>query len=485
MITKRSPGTDDADAAFAVLVSYAIRSGRIDQAEKMVAQASEQSKPRLELQLGSAMWVKYLEMSQPGQPTPPDDAALAKLKAPALKFLQSGFDSLKKEGAASELLATAGLYLAQALLSDGKYLEAISVLEDEQAGPLKLIANNNPLATKPPYMIEAYKTALRAYVSVSPPQEDKAVDTIQALDKVVRASTEAAQASEQMNRIYIAMGVALQKQLEDLKAAGNDKEAQRVAVAFAKFIDRISAQSGSGNWATRVWLAQTYFALANDHKPSDSESNASKPLGAAAKAYFIKSRDTYQALIKEAEGDPKLPPSDGAVLAAKMQLGECYRALGEFDKAIESFADILKQKGASLAVQRAAAKTYEQRGEKEDVKYFENAIHGGLPTKPGGPNLVWGWVRISTETARAARSDKTFRDSFFDARLNIAQCRYKAAMKKEGKARQDDLLNAKLGIQSLSRVYPDYGGEKWKPQFEAILKDIKTAEDGAAKKESS
>src|SRR6185369_10454004 len=39
LITKRSPGTEDADSAFAVLVSYAIRSGRIDQAEKMVGEA--------------------------------------------------------------------------------------------------------------------------------------------------------------------------------------------------------------------------------------------------------------------------------------------------------------------------------------------------------------------------------------------------------------------------------------------------------------
>ena len=424
-------------------------------------------------------------MNQPGQPTPPDEAELAKLKAPALKYLQSGFESLKKDGAPSELAATTGLYLTQALLSDTKYADAIAVLEDPKVGPLKLIASDNAAAAKPQYQIEAYKAALRGFVSVSPPQEDKAVDTIQSLEKVVKASTDAAKASEQMNRIYIGMGVALQKQIEELKAAGNDQEAQRVAVAFAKFIDRIGAQPGAANWATRVWLAQTYFALANDHKPGEKEGDAPKSLGAMAKAYFTKSRDAYQALIKEAESDPKLPPSDGAILAAKMQLGECYRALGEFDKAIESFSEILKQKEASLAVQRAAAMTYEERGEREDVKYFENAIHGGNKTKPDGPNLIWGWVKISTVAGRAARSDKTFRDSFFDARLNIARCRYKAAMKKEGEARREDLLNAKLGIQSLSRVYPDYGGERWKPQFEALNKDIQREEEKLPKKTGS
>jgi hypothetical protein len=87
--------------------------------------------------------------------------------------------------------------------------------------------------------------------------------------------------------------------------------------------------------------------------------------------------------------------------------------------------------------------------------------------------------------ARAARSDKTFRDAFFEARLNIARCRYEAAMKKEGNARRDDLSNAKLGIQSLARIYPDYGGERWKPHFEGLVKDIQHEEDSLSKKTGS
>ena len=109
LIAKRSPGTEDADAAFSVLVSYAIRSGRIDQAEKMLGEASSQAKPRLELQLGNAMWARYWEMSQPGQAKPPDAAAVEKLKAAAVKYLRSGFDTLKKEANASDFGATTGI----------------------------------------------------------------------------------------------------------------------------------------------------------------------------------------------------------------------------------------------------------------------------------------------------------------------------------------------------------------------------------------
>jgi tetratricopeptide (TPR) repeat protein len=489
LIAKRSPGTEDADSAFAVLVSYAIRSGRIDQAEKLVGEASTQAKPRLELQLGNAVWARYWEVSQPGQATPPDEAALEKLKLSAMKYLRGGFDSLKKESNASEMGATTGLFLAQALLSDGKYAEAIEVLEDEKAGPLKLIASENPTAVRPQYSVEAYKAALRAYVSVSPPQEDKAVDTMQSLEKIVKAGGDAEKSAEQLNRLYIGMGTALQKQIEDLRAAGKEQEAKRVGIAFAKFIDRIGAQQGSSNWATRVWLAQTYYAMATDHqpaaKPGVAANGAAAPLGNAPRVYFSKSRDTYQQLLKEAKDNPKLPPSENSVLAAKMQLGECYRALGQYDKALDAFSEILKDKEKSLAVQRAAAITYEERGKNEDAKWFENAIHGGNKAKADGQNLIWGWAKISTVAGRAAKKDKTFRDSFFDARLNIAKCRYQAAMKKQGNERRNDLMNAKLGIQSLSQIYPDYGGEKWKPQFEVLLKDIQREEDNLPKKAAS
>jgi tetratricopeptide (TPR) repeat protein len=181
-------------------------------------------------------------------------------------------------------------------------------------------------------------------------------------------------------------------------------------------------------------------------------------------------------LLKESANNPKLPPSDTAVLAAKMQLGECYRALGQYQQALDVFAEILKEKEASLAVQRVAALTYQERGQREDAKFLENAILGGYKSKPTNQNRIWGWVRISTVAARAARTDDKFRDSFYEARLNIARCRYLAAMKQTGDSRQQDLAKAKQGIVTLRQLYPDLGGDRWKPQFDKLLKDIQREE---------
>jgi tetratricopeptide (TPR) repeat protein len=480
LIAKRSPGTEDADRAFAVLCNYAIRSGRLDQADKLLGEVSAQTRPQLEMQLGSATWMRYLDISRPGQTPPPDEAGLTKLKTAACKYLESGFASLRKQtdAPANELGVTTGLFLAQALLNDAKYPEAIEVLEDEKAGPLKLIAHENPIAVKPQFAIEAYKAALRAYISISPPQDDKALATMQALEKVIKSRGNDEKSSEQLNLIYMSMGGALQKQIEDLRAEGKDAEAKRAGMAFAKFVDKMGTQQGA-TWTTRSWLAQSYLTMASDrHAGGNSAGNngMTAPLDNAARVYYTKARDAYSQLIKDAAADPKAAPSPTAVLQARLKLAECYRALGQFDKAIEAYSAVLKEKETSLDVQRAAAITYAERGQREDPKWFENAIHGGNKAKADGQNLVWGWVKISSMVAQAARKDKSFRDSFFDARLNIARCRYHAAMKKEGNARRDDLTNAKQGIESLSRVYPDYGGEKFKPQFEELLKDIQREE---------
>jgi hypothetical protein len=158
-----------------------------------------------------------------------------------------------------------------------------------------------------------------------------------------------------------------------------------------------------------------------------------------------------------------------------MQLGECLRALGQYTEALDMFSAILKEKEASLVVQRAAAQTYQERGQAENVQWLENAIHGGHKLKSTGQNRIWGWLKISQVAQRAAQADARYRDTFYEARANIARCRYLAAMKQNGDARRQNLAKAKQGIQSLAQVYPDLGGEKWRVEFDAILKQIQAA----------
>jgi tetratricopeptide (TPR) repeat protein len=479
-IVRRWPGTEDADAAFGVLVSIAIRTGRTDDAERLLGQASKQSRPRLELLLGNALWGRYLELSKTDAESPAGAESLSKLKASAIKYLQSGGNTASKEMSVSDSGVTAALYLVQALLSDGEYSEAIRRLEEKETGLLTLITKKHPTASKPAYAIEAYKAALRAYVSVTPPQDKKAVAAMQSLEKLVTSNNADGKAAEQLMRIYISMGVALQKQLEELQSAGKREEATRVAGAFAKFLDRIGAEQAEADWPTRVWLAQMYYSLGTgDQSDPAGNGTRSAPIATAdksAREHLNKSLIAYQKLLDEVAKDPKLAPSESAVLAVKMQLGECFRALGRYGDALDTFSDILRDKEASLAVQRAAALAYQERGQREDAQWLERAIHGGYKVKATGRNRIWGWLRISQVAGRAAQSDPKFWDSFFEARFNLSKCRYLAAIKQSGDERQQDLARARQSIQSLAQLYPKLGGEQWKPQFDRLTRDIQREE---------
>jgi tetratricopeptide (TPR) repeat protein len=285
--------------------------------------------------------------------------------------------------------------------------------------------------------------------------------------------------------------------MEELRASGRGAEADRVASAFVQFLERIAARQGEANWSTRVWLAQTYFDLgtaqqvvsangtakaarraSQGDRGNNGKTQAVTPIKGAAREYVVKARDIFQKLIEAAAKDPKLPPSETAVLAVRMKLGECLRALGQYEQALNAFSAILKEKESSLVVQRAAAYAYQQRGQAEDSKWLERAIHGGYRLRSTGENRIWGWIKISREAARAARADPKYRDTFYEARLNVARCRYLAAMKQNGASRQQDLAKAKQSIQSLAQLYPDLGGERWRGEFEALLKQI----DSAAKR---
>jgi hypothetical protein len=50
-----------------------------------------------------------------------------------------------------------------------------------------------------------------------------------------------------------------------------------------------------------------------------------------------------------------------------------------------------------------------------------------------------------------------------------------AAMKQSGDAQKQGLAKAKQGIQSLAQIYPDLGGEKWRSEFDEIMKQIQRA----------
>lgn len=461
-ITRRWPDSDDAKNAFSVLLGFAIRNNRLDDAKRMLAEVAPERRAAMQLKLGGALWAKCLEGSRKEGSAATD---LAALRGEAIALLTSGLAKPSRNVSAVE--ATSALFLVQAFVGDGRYEEAIDLLQDSKIGPLTLIQGQNKAAQGKGFASGAYRAALQAYVLVVPPQGEKAVEIMASLEELAGSNGQATtQAADRLTKIYIGLGVQLQRQIEALRKSGQVPEAERVTAAFAEFLDRVADRQQSANWVGRSWIARTYLSMGEGL-------GSENPRG---KVYLSRARDTYQQMLEQAKQNEGFAPSALSILAAKKQLAVSLQKSGEHQAALKLFATILKEKQTRLDVQKAAAYAYQARGEAGEARWLERAIAGGFKLKSTGKNVVWGWAKIASVVKRYADTNPRHRETFFEAWLNIAQCRYQIGMKSSGTNREQHLSRATATVRSISQQYPDLGGPEWRDKFDQLAKAIQTTQ---------
>ena len=469
LVATRWPSADQAASAVNVLIGIKLREKQLDEAEKLLDRLPAESRAAAELRLGSALWTQFLQMPRGrGDDLSPEAAAL---RDKAAGLLASGFENVRKSGKPSAPAAAGGLYLVQHLLGQGDAKGALAVLQDESVGPLTLVEAKAPVASEPRFVMEIYKTALRAYLSTEPPDREQARKMMAALDAASAKLGD--EGAAQLTRVYASLGLQLQRQLKQLTSTGQDARAAEVAAAFRDVMDRVAAQPGGGNWTIAKWVADTNLQLGQGLE------------GDEARPYLDRAKTAYQTVLAAAkEGGAGAPDADAALMAHK-RLGDCLIALGEFKPAIDEYAAALRAKPMMLDVQQAAAAGLQQWGVAKRVpKAFDEAIQGALPKD--GKHLIWGWAKLAqvAEGARrqAAQAAATkpemaeraarYEDVFFDAHYNIAKARFQAAGVSAPAERKNHLTKAKQNIEAMKQLFPDLGGPTWKAQFEKLLIDI-------------
>jgi tetratricopeptide (TPR) repeat protein len=469
LIATRWPQAPEAAAAANLMIQTAIRENRLDEAEALLAKLPEASRGSAQLTLGAALWTQYLRNTA-GQREAPSESAIV-LRDKAGDQLGAGFTSLRKSGELTSTSAAGALYLVQYLLAKGDSKAALEVLQDEKVGPLTLVNAKDEVASRPEFILETYKTALRTFLSAAPPEREQGAAMMKTLDDFVTKQG-GEKAAQQLTDVYLGLGVQLQRQLKELSASGQIDKAQQVAVAFGDVLDRVAQRPDADAWRIRTWLAQTNLQLGQ------------VLTGKAADEYVDRAMTSFQAILDAAAKDPKYAPDKNAVLGVRMRMAECQAARGQFDKAMEQYAIILREKSTLLDLQQSAAATLQQWGvAKQDRQALEKSIHGDLPQKDGS-NIIWGWLRIATvadAAKRAAQSGSTggandraarFEDLFFEARFNVAKARYLVGTVLTGAERREQFEAAQTNIEQMQRLYPDLGGPKWKPAFDDLLKQI-------------
>src|SRR5262245_49501198 len=105
------------------------------------------------------------------------------------------------------------------------------------------------------------------------------------------------------------------------------------------------------------------------------------------------------------------------------------------------------------------------------------AIVGARPDKAkNNKNTIWGWGEIARLTAPAGPGSSQYKEQFHEARFNLALCRHNYAVcQKDATAKKDLFQRAKSDIAIIAGFYPDLGGDRWKGQYDSLLKNIQKA----------
>ncbi|TWT31753.1 hypothetical protein [Blastopirellula retiformator] len=469
-------GEQESNEALATLVGFEVAQGQIAEAQETLAKIPADSAARsdAELKLGQSIWVNYLrglsaqrQAAADGDPSAaPTDAQLNAMKEKALEVLSAGVDKYDgKEPDYSYVIAA--LSLAQIYTDIGEPEKAFPLFEKDNVGLLKMVEANSDAVSRQGLPAMIYKAAVRAYISALPNVKGQ-TETDALMVKAEEAMTQLktlvgddAAGQKQLIAVYISLAKDLQTQLEN--APPTQKAA--LSAGFEAFLNRVGESTNDP--LVLNWVGETFYGLGASLK--------SDPVASGdASQFFNKALTVYERVINEGSAtNPQL------LLQVKVRVAAARAGLGEYEPAMESYVDVLKENPMMVNVQVDAAKMlYDWGVAKDEALKFGEAIQGAYKNDKN-QNTVWGWGRIQSLLARYASKDSkqpAYREIFFEARYNMALARYQyAARQSSENDKQKYFAMAEKDIRNTEFAYPDLGGEQWRGRFDALLKKIQTA----------
>jgi len=459
LVTKRWPDEPEAGDAWMALVRDAVRRDELEQARDYIANIPESSPKRGEgeLLIGRTMWGRYVRAARATGENRPLQKDLDAMLEEAREVLAAGVNRMKQAvGEGGEVdypLLASTLALAQIHINLGESQEAVALLTDEQLGPLTLVEQEHPATTgaeRETLRVETYKAALRAYVGTQQLEEAEAV--MAALEDTLTGDDEEAQS--RLTRVYISLGRDLEEQLDMLRKQNKTAEQQRVSKGFELFLTKIYQRPGN-TFGSLNWVAETFLGMAQGLDPGGEK------LPPNVKNYYQRAGATFQQILKKLKSDPSFGP-EGAEASVNVRFARVLRRLGHHDQAHILLLRVLRDHPMMLDAQKECAYAYQERGEENPV-WYKLAMLGSRKY-----DFMWGWGRMGNRLAR----NEQHRDTFHEARYNLAYCRMQYALSRVGKNRDEMLGKAESDIVIVSRLFPEMGGDVWRDKYDKLLKDI-------------
>ncbi len=452
-ICSRWPGSNESALAAATIVQASIRNKDLASAEEFfdLIPDSFSTKPMLAAALGEKFWGDYHSNSQL------DTAARQKRLADAARLLQSVVNNAPAETTYAS--AKAALTHVSVLVEQNKIGEALKQLETGPLSPLKLMQENHPGITRSRYAGRfrqmANRTAIKTYLAavatgINQKQSiEKAIGIIKAMQADLKASDNP-KARAQLTAIYQSVGKSLKDQFERQQTLDQRKQFSKVLASFVGTIE-----SGSSDTSTVLWAGNTLLKVAASLESAGATVEAA-PL-------FKQANTALERAKSLGVKDPD------AQLALRHLQALALRGSGEFQKSVDIFTALLKEKPA-LTWQLDAAETLQMWGKtKQDPNAYVQAIMGAGQFKDAKTkrpkNAIWGWRKLVQVTRGKDKLNDAFRTSIY----NSVKSRFEyGLMKKDQK-----IINSSWSELSKSlKRFPFLNNAPWGKKFQALATEM-------------
>ncbi len=411
-IVRRAGAYPESDDARAVLTESALADNRLDVADDYLRQISERDRRlgEAELGVGQALWTRAQLLVRCSTIDHDHSAEAEKLSARAADLLADGIARCRGgRGAGLNLndaaipakaattndqpaLANGILALAEIEMFRGRAAEAASLLADGRAGRVGSASSLKLLANIAAGESDKARASLHALLAPLPPQD-----------------------GGESGRQTVVNCINLQRLVARYVGGYRERRLDGVLKHTVEQVDAFLAMPADGSAASLFMLVFRAEALAGLAAGLDSGGPA---VPSDAQLHYRRAIAEFQAALRSAETQRNSPQE--VVLTLRIDMARCLRRLSDNEAALNLLRSVLKDHPRMVDAQLEAAYTCQSWGD-ERPEYFATAIQGDRSKD------VWGWG----EFARRVQPEARFRELFFEARYNLAFCRFRQAQNME------------------------------------------------------
>jgi len=452
-ICKRWPGSDEASRAASKLTEISIKGDDAATAAEFFEQISQSwpAKNPLGAALGQKLWFNYRTKN---------DMSEEDRQATLLKTNQLLTNSINaNNGNIDYVTANSALTLADVLLEQKQYDAALKRLETEAVAPLDLVKQKHPAISDPRYADRyrrnTYLTAIKAYLgSLSggagfETTIEKATGIISAYKSELESNNDP-KAAAKLTSVYQSVAKQLKEQFQALKTL---EQRKKFAAGLATFLGTIERQSSDA--PTILWSGSTLLSTAS--------SLAQQGATAEADPMFKQAVSALDRAEKMGIADPNLK------LALRQQRALALRGSGDYQGAVDTFVELLKEKSA-VNLQIDAAETLMMWGKaKSNKDAYAKAMMGTGRYKDGKreKNAVWGWRKLVQITRGKPKLNDIYRTSIY----NSVKSRFEyGVLAKNKKAIESALSELEKSLQRFKFLKTG----PWLKKFDELVAEMKS-----------